>query len=147
MAKFRHRFYVKAPIELVAAFHSDTKALKLLTPPPIIVSFKQIEPLAENSVSNFNLWFGPIPVNWVAVHSHVHPLNGFTDTQVQGPFKKWVHRHAFNAVNSDRTEIIDEIDAQPGDGLIWGLVSRFMWLTLPVLFAYRAWRTRRELEE
>jgi ligand-binding SRPBCC domain-containing protein len=138
---------VQAPIDRVAAFHGDTKTLKLLTPPPIIVSFNKVEPLAENSSADFTMWLGPIPVHWVAIHSDVHPHNGFTDTQAQGPFKTWVHRHTFKAVSPERTEISDEIDAQTGDHILWGLISRFMWLSLPILFAYRTWRTRKELEQ
>jgi hypothetical protein len=44
-----------------------------------------MEPLAEGSISDFTLWFGPLPIRWTARHSHIDPLHGFTDTQVRGP--------------------------------------------------------------
>lgn len=121
-------------------------ALKQLTPPPMFVRLNHIEPLAEGSRSDFTLWLGPIAIHWVAVHSDVTPQKGFTDTQLKGPFQTWVHRHSFKPVSDDMTEIIDEVEGQPSNHFFWGLASRFMWLTLPILFSYRARQTRKAVE-
>jgi ligand-binding SRPBCC domain-containing protein len=146
MRQFRHEFQVNAPIERVAEFHRNTKALKLLTPPPLFVKFNQIEPMGEGSRADFTLWLGLIPIRWMAVHTAVHSTDGFTDTQVEGPFQTWVHRHSFKQMTDDTTKIIDEIEGQPSNHIFWGIVSRFMWLTLPILFSYRAGQTRRAVE-
>ena len=144
---FEHEFQVKAPIERVSKFHSDTKTLKLLTPPPLFVQFHNLQPLADGSEADFTMWFGPLPINWVAVHSEVSPMEGFTDTQVKGPFKSWVHRHTFLKLDQEICEVRDEIQAEPGDGIFRGILSRLMWLNLPLLFAYREWQTRRAVEK
>ncbi len=146
MRQFRHEFRVKASLEKVAEFHSSTRALKLLTPPPMFVKFNSIEPLGEGSRSDFTLWLGPIPIHWVAVHSEFDPLHGFIDTQVQGPFDTWIHRHSFQSITEDTTRVIDEVKGKPGDHFFWGMISRMMWLTLPYLFAFRAWQTQRAVE-
>jgi ligand-binding SRPBCC domain-containing protein len=146
MRQFTHRFLVRSPLERVAAFHRDTRALKQLTPPPIFVTFNQLQQLEEGSVADFNMWFGPFPVRWVALHSQVGST-GFTDTQTVGPFQQWVHRHSFEPVDEYTTEIVDNIQAQVSTHVFWGLVSQLMWLNLPVLFTYRAWRTKRALEK
>jgi ligand-binding SRPBCC domain-containing protein len=146
MKRYSHSFRVQAPLGRVAEFHHDTRALKYLTPPPLIVNFNELQPLAEDSVADFTMWFGPLPIRWVAAHSDVDPNAGFTDTQVAGPFETWVHRHSFLALDENNTEVRDEIQGQPSRHPFWGLVSRIMWLNLPILFAYRAWRTRRALE-
>lgn len=146
MRQFRHESQVNAPIERVAEFHSSTEALKLLTPPPLFVKFNHIEPMGEGSRADFTLWFGPIPIHWIAKHTDVHPTGGFTDTQVEGPFQTWIHRHTFMQMTSDTTKIIDKIEGQPSDHLFSGIVSRFMWLTLPILFSYRARQTKRAVE-
>ncbi len=125
----------------VSEFHGDSRALRLLTPPPIWVQFHQVEPLAEGSVADFTMWLGLLPVRWTAVHTQVTP-HGFIDSQKRGPFKRWIHRHSFRELDDGKTEVVDEIKAEPGN-----LVSRFMWLTLPVLFAYRGWRTRWTLRQ
>lgn len=146
MRQFQHEFQVNAPIERVAEFHSSTKALKLLTPPPLFVKFNHIEPMGEGSRADFTLFLGPIPIHWIANHTDVHPTDGFTDTQVEGPFQTWIHRHTFTQMTTDTTKIIDEIEGQPSGHLFSGIVSRFMWLTLPILFSYRAQQTRRAVE-
>jgi len=135
--RFVHRFVVKAPLAVVADFHRDSRALRRLTPPPIWVQFHEVEPLGEGSLADFTMWLGPLPVRWTAVHTQVTP-HGFMDTQKRGPFRTWQHRHSFRELGDGRAEVVDEIEAEPGN-----LLSRFMWLTLPLLFAYRAWRTRR----
>ena len=141
MKSYRHSFTVNAPLSAVAEFHKDTRALRQLTPPPLIVQFNNVEPLAEGSVADFTMWAGPLPVRWVAVHSQVTEQNGFVDTQKRGPFRSWQHHHYFQAVDEQTTEVIDEIEAEYGN-----VISRFMWLNLPLLFAYRAWRTRAEID-
>lgn len=146
MKQFKHRIRVKAPLSAVAAFHRDSRALKQLTPPPVFVQMHRVEPLAENSVADFTMWMGPIPVRWVAVHTEVDPLRGFTDHQVSGPFAHWVHRHTFEPYDAATTDVIDEIQADYGKGLS-GLLSRFMWLNLPIMFAYRGLVTRRAVEK
>ena len=96
--------------------------------------------MADGSISDFTMWLGPVPIRWVAVHSDVSDQQGFTDSQQSGPFGAWVHRHTFRAIDANTTEVVDEIQAEPGN-----LISRFMWLNLPILFAYRGWKTRRVL--
>jgi ligand-binding SRPBCC domain-containing protein len=146
MKTYTHNFQVRAPIERVAEFHRDTRALKQLTPPPLIVQFNEVQPLDEGSVADFTMWLGPFPIHWVASHSDVETSKGFTDTQIDGPFDHWVHRHSFASLEENLTEVKDHIQARPGKGFLRGLVSRFMWLNLPILFAYRAWRTKQAVE-
>jgi ligand-binding SRPBCC domain-containing protein len=146
MKPFRHRFRVRAPLGRVAEFHHDSSVLKLLTPPPLVLQFHELQPLGEGSISDFTMWAGLLPIRWVATHSEVDLLHGFTDTQARGPFERWVHRHSFVKVDDNVTEVVDEIQAQPGKHPFWYLVSWFMRLSLPLLFAYRAWRTRKALE-
>jgi ligand-binding SRPBCC domain-containing protein len=146
MKTFSHRFRVDATLEEVAAFHRDTRILKKLTPFPLWVQIHKMEPLTENSRANFTIWAGPIPLRWEALHTNLSE-QGFTDTQIKGPYKYWSHNHHFNSINPETTEIIDEVRASYGEGLFWGLVTRLMWLGMPILFAFRGWRTRKSLEK
>lgn len=146
MKVYQRSFIVAASLEKVAAFHSDSRVLKRLSPPPIVVHIHRTEPLTEGSQTEFTLWLGPLPVRWLAVHRQVEPLAGFVDEQARGPFRRWVHRHEFQARGQTETEVTDGVESEFGDaGLDW-LVSRMIWLGVPLLFAYRAWRTRRALE-
>ena len=138
---FRHRFIVKAPLEQVAEFHFNPQALSLLSPPLTFMSFNKIQPLAEGSISDFKMWIGPFPIRWVAMHSNVDIKTGFTDEQLSGPFEKWVHQHTFHALDDNQTEIMDRIEASFSKGLFWGILSRLIWMGLPLLFFYRKRRT------
>jgi ligand-binding SRPBCC domain-containing protein len=148
MAEFHYSFLVKAPVTRVAQFHHDTRALKRLTPPPIIAQIHYVEPLAENSVAEFTLWFGPLPIRWKAVHTAVDMLHGFTDVQQEGPLKYWAHTHTFIPVNAGITKVREHIEFEHHSG-IRGLLSRLLFphIGLVMLFSYRKWMTRRFLEE
>ena len=142
MPVFDFRFTVNAPLAAVQQFHQDTSALKRLTPPPTIVQLKEIEPLAEDSVSKFILWIGPLPLHWTAVHRNVSE-NGFTDVQVAGPAKKWEHTHTFNALSANVTELTEHIEYEHKAGF-WGIVTRVLFAkpNLYSMFVYRMLSTR-----
>lgn len=141
--EFKHAFTVDAPLPAVAEFHSDTRALKKLTPFPIIAQIHEYEPLADGSNARFTLWFGPLPVRWHAVHSEVGP-NGFVDTQVAGPLKSWRHAHRFVALGPEKTRVEDSITYEHDNGAR-GLFSRLLFARpgLWFLFTARKYLTRR----
>jgi ligand-binding SRPBCC domain-containing protein len=147
MHVYEHRFVVNAPLAAVSAFHSSTLALRKLTPPPVFVQFHHIDPLGEGSISAFTLWFGPLPIPWTSQHSDVDPLRGFTDTMIRGPFARSFHRHGFEAIDATHTAVTDHLEYEYRPGLRgwlgWLLYSP---LSLPILFAYRAWATKRGAE-
>ena len=60
----------------------------------------------------------------------------------RGPFRQWVHRHKFVPVDSTTTQVVDEIELRLRPHPWWGLIGMGMALTLPLLFAYRGWKTR-----
>ncbi len=141
---YRHRFWVPASPEEVANFHRHGSNLGAITPPPILLRMGQApEILTEGDIMSFTLWFGPLPVRWRAKIEDVHP-NGFTDRQLAGPFEHWEHRHRFEPVDGG-TEVIDEVHYRPRRHLFWGPFGWGMGLSLPLLFAFRGWKTRRLL--
>lgn len=143
---YRHQFQVRTPLAHVAEFHSRSTSMAAITPPPIVVRIHHAPAvLTEGDEMRFTLWLGPLPVHWLARIENVSP-NGFTDRQLSGPFATWVHRHTYQKVGEQVTLVIDEITLQIKPHPIWGVVGIGMWLGLPILFAYRAWKTRRILE-
>ncbi len=142
---YRHCFRVPAPIDQVAEFHRLSASMPAITPPLILVRVQRAPAvLAEGDEMAFTMWLGPLPIRWLARIEAVSDT-GFTDRQLSGPFAQWVHRHTFIAVDEHTTDVMDEIIFQFRPHLLWGPVGLGMWLGLPVLFAYRAWKTRRVL--
>jgi len=145
MKSFEYKFTVNASLEKVRAFHRDTTSLKKLNPPPVFVQLHRVDPMAEGSVSEFTMWFGPIPVRWRAVHSQLSK-HGFTDTQERGPMARWQHTHRFQPMSDQVTQIQEHIEYEHFPG--WrGLLTHLFFnpLGLKALFTYRKWATRQSL--
>jgi ligand-binding SRPBCC domain-containing protein len=86
------------------------------------------------------LWMGPIPVRW-RVRIEQMQSDSFTDHMIEGPFRTWRHRHAFRALDDNRTEVLDEIDFSLRPHMLWGSIGLAMAVGLPLLFFYRARKT------
>lgn len=144
--KYRHKFMVKAPAVVVREFHARSSSMGSITPPPVLVRVHQapVRLLAGDQM-DFTLWLGPLPIRWLACIEEV-TAGGFVDRQVQGPFRRWIHRHAFVQSGDRQTEVQDEVEAEIRPHFFWGLVGLGMWLSMPLLFAYRGWKTRQILE-
>jgi len=144
--EFHHRFRVQAPLAMVAAFHRRSASMGAITPPPVLVRVHRA-PAILNSEDEmaFTMWMGPLPIHWLARIENVTPT-GFVDRQLRGPFRQWVHRHTFRAIDAESTEVIDELAITLADAGLWRFVGWGMVRTLPLLFAYRAWKTRYLLE-
>ena len=142
---FDYRFTVQAPLKAVSAFHFEPQILKTLTPPLLIMQVHRFDPLAEGSIGEFTMWMGPVPVRWKAQHSNVSDTS-FTDTQVAGPMKSWVHTHTFEAISPTETEVHEHIEYEHFGG-VKGIWSRLLFprAALRVLFAVRKRITRREV--
>jgi ligand-binding SRPBCC domain-containing protein len=144
--KYRHRFRVKSSLSKVGEFHARSSSMAAITPPPVIVRLHRAPLiLQEGDQMEFTLWLGPLPIHWLACIEEVTP-SGFIDRQVRGPFRRWVHRHRFIPLGERETEVRDEVEVELSHHPLWALVGLGMWATLPLLFAFRGWKTRRVLE-
>ena len=143
---YRHRFQVRAPLARVSDFYSKAASIPAITPPPLSVQLHHApEVLEDGDEMDFSLGVGPISIRWVARIEGVSST-GFTDRQIHGPFAEWVHRHGFNALDNQTTEVVDEITLRPRSHPWWWLVGMGMWTGLPFLFAFRASKKRRMLQ-
>lgn len=143
---YNHSYRVRAPFDIVYKFHQRTSSMAAITPPPLRVKVNRAPTeLTDGDQMAFALMFGPIPINWVAGFESVSS-SGFTDRQIKGPFRKWVHQHKFIAIGDELTEVRDSVEVEVKRHLIWGPFGFLMWAGMPLLFAYRGWKTRRLLE-
>ncbi|MCY3779830.1 MAG: SRPBCC family protein [Chloroflexi bacterium] len=137
---------IDATLDAIMDFHNDPRALGRLTPPPIIMQLRRDDRLSltEGEIE-FTLWFGPLPIRWIARHESGPRPCSFADVQVKGPLAYWRHEHIFTEVRGG-VELTDRITLAHRPGPL-GLFTRlaFDGLPLRILFAYRHWRTRRAL--
>ena len=145
--KYKHRFKVKAPLADVAEFHSQSASMGDITPPPAVVKVHQAPArLDDGDEMDFTVWLGPLPVRWKARIENVS-ATGFVDRQLEGPFRCWTHRHSFKPIDEQTTEVVDEIEFKLAKHPVRGIMGLGMSLSLPFLFAYRGWKTRRLLKD
>ena len=145
MKTFEYRSVISVTVTQVVAFHNDPHAIHRLTPPPIRirVHHDSRSSLTEGEL-DMTLWFGPLPVRWVARHQPGLTENAFHDRMLSGPMKVWEHEHSFRPV-ANSVELTDHVEYEHQQGGFWGLFTRLFFGGLPLrlLFVYRHWRTRR----
>ena len=141
-----HRALIKASRETVIDFHRSASSLEAITPPFFFMhALDAPDPLEEGSLLSFKLWLGPFPVRWRARIENTNPA-GFEDVLVDGPFESWVHDHTFQAETPTSCWIIDRVEFQLRRHPYWYPLGLLMGLGLPILFAYRIWKTKSLLE-
>lgn len=140
---FEHRSFFPTTAEAMTAFHAQPRAFSILTPPPIFLQVLRDDrtSLTDGEIE-FRLWFGPLPVYWLARHEPGPIETSFIDRQLSGPMAVWEHQHIFKPVTGG-VELIDHITLAHKPGLP-GIFSRLIFDGLPLrfLFIYRHLRTR-----
>lgn len=137
---------IKTTMADIKRFHEDPGALARLTPPLV---WMQVQRDDRSSLTageiEFTLWFGPLPIRWLARHEAGPTPDSFADAQLRGPLAYWRHEHIFEEVDGG-IRLSDRISFAHNRGLR-GLFTRlaFDGLPLRLLFLYRHWRTRRAL--
>jgi ligand-binding SRPBCC domain-containing protein len=145
MPEFVRSVVVHAPIDVVFAFHEREDALPLLTPAfPPVKMVSRSGPLAVGLRVVLRL---AGLVTWVAEHPIVERPTLFVDTQVSGPFRRWVHRHEFEAVDADTTRLTERISYDlPGGALLNWAAPLLVTPGLVQMFRHRHQVTRQYCE-
>lgn len=104
------------PPETVFAFFSDAANLQRIT--PAFLDFRILTPLPiemrPGALIEYRLKIHGVPVRWCTEISEWAPPSRFVDTQVRGPYRRWVHTHRFESV-PEGTRMTDRVEyASPG---------------------------------
>jgi ligand-binding SRPBCC domain-containing protein len=126
------------PLEEAFDFFRSPANLVRISPPELhmaLVEGPALVELGSRIVLKGRRW--GIPQRIVSEITAFEPPATFTDTQVEGPFRKWVHTHRFEAVPGG-TRVHDRVEYEPPGGLL-GLVARpaLIERDLQWIFEYR----------
>ncbi|HAX74886.1 MAG TPA: cyclase [Cyanobacteria bacterium UBA11372] len=148
MLHFKRSTLIDAPVEVVWCFHERQDILQILTPPWQPVQIVRREGgLDVGAITEFRIFLGPIPVQWVARHTECEQYRLFTDEQVTGPMQSWVHRHQFTT-EGGKTRLTDAIAySLPGGFLAEFVLGWWVNSRLNEMFRYRHEVTKRECEK
>ncbi|CEK18356.1 hypothetical protein CWRG_02139 [Chthonomonas calidirosea] len=141
---------VHAPLERVWEFHNKIDSLLLLTPPQLRARILgERPPMQEGALYVIRvLIFGFIPVIMKTRIVVYEPPYGFTDRQEAGPFRRWQHRHRFEALDPNKTRLSDSVEYEVPMGWLGTIADRaFVRRNVEALFAYRHRRTKEILEQ
>lgn len=151
MKTFEKKSRINTTLEELMAFHQDSKALTILTPPPI---FMQMRDDRRTSITEgdleFTLWMLIVPIKWHVQHEALEPdQHGFADRMLSGPMAHWRHEHIFEPApdGEEGVYLIDRVTLSHKPG-IQGILTRLMFDGIPlrILFFYRHLRTRLALQ-
>lgn len=139
MRKLEREIKINKPQDEVFSFFSKAENLNLITPPEL--HFEILSPLPiemkKGTEIDYRIKLKGIPMKWKTLISEWDPPNSFTDTQLKGPYKIWIHKHTFIA-QSEYTLVKDEVLYQPKGFLLEPLINKlFVEKNLNYIFNYR----------
>lgn len=132
---------VRSPLEDTYDFFADPRNLEAIT--PAWLQFRIVEAperLERGSLLRYRLRLFGVPIGWRTEITEWNPPRGFTDTQLRGPYRVWVHEHRLEPAGTGtlvRDRIRYRIPLGPL-GLVLNHILVRRWLTR--IFDFRAQR-------
>lgn len=119
----------------VFLFFADALNLEALTPPWLRFRVETAPPIimTRGARIDYRLRIHGVPLRWTSAIDAWEPPQGFSDRQVRGPYRRWIHEHTFEPAGGG-TLVGDRVDfAARGGRLVGRLVAR----DLKKIFDYR----------
>lgn len=113
---FKNELVINKPINTVFSFFSRAENLNTITPPWLNFKILTPEPIMmkAGTLIEYRLRIHRFPASWKSEITEWNPPYKFTDSQIKGPYRLWVHEHIFNE-EAGGTRIIDRVQyAVPG---------------------------------
>ena len=130
---------IPQPLGTVFSFFADARNLERITPP--FLHFRILSPfpvtMQAGARIQYHLRLVGIPVSWTTRIEAYEPPQRFVDSQLSGPYQKWVHLHEFSEV-ADGTLMRDVVDYEIPYGIIGTIAQElFVARMLERIFDYR----------
>lgn len=143
---FRTTLELPLARERVFPFFSDAANLQVITPPEL--QFRIITPLpilmTEGTVIRYRLRLMGLPFEWVTRIAVWNPPQEFVDEQLEGPYRRWIHKHLF-VETSEGTRMHDAVTYELPLYPLGEVAAPLVYLQVRRIFAYRTRALKRAL--
>jgi ligand-binding SRPBCC domain-containing protein len=133
---FEARIWLPKPREQVFAFFANPRNLDRLTPPWLRFEILTEDPIEmrAGTLLDYKLRIHGVPIHWQSEITVWEPPLRFVDRQTRGPYRSWLHTHAFLS-HQGGTIVEDSVKYVPSGGSI---IQRFLVAPdLQRIFSYR----------
>jgi ligand-binding SRPBCC domain-containing protein len=130
--------FLPHPRETVFAFFAEAKNLGELTPATLGFEILPPEPsrMDEGALIDYRIRLRGWPMRWRTIIRDWKPPFEFTDEQLRGPYRRWVHRHVFEETEGG-TWVRDHVRYALPFFPFGELVHPFVRAELRQIFAFR----------
>ncbi len=120
---------VVVPCDFAFAWILRPGALKRLVPPWVKTDFLFDPPIPCNQTQvGLKIYLGPFFFKWILEHENFKLNQEFSDKQIKGPFKRYLHIHRFTPIDSQSCILSDEIEFNSASFLESFIAKRFVQL-------------------
>ncbi len=148
MRKFTHSFIVNCPLDKAWLLYTNVNHIKLITPSEIDLQI--IDVTSQNIDEGQEIWLSGkiIAKRRSRWHSRITSFKPYEyiDEMLEGPFKKWKHKHVFYDNENKQTKILDEIEFELPYGIFGRLFEGYASKNLQKIFEHRRKATIAALE-
>lgn len=131
---------VPAPRAAVFAFFADARNLEAITPPFLrfALATEGPIPMAAGALIDYRLSLHGVGFRWRTRIELWEPGVRFVDVQLSGPYRRWIHAHAFEDAPGGGTRVSDRVEYELPLGPLGGLAHAvFVRRALARIFDYR----------
>lgn len=131
MATFETSVQLTTTPEAIFEFLIDTENIVKISPPDAgLVFTKKPDKLSQGAVLEFQIQgFGQVQEGKHEIIAFDEP-NYFTEKQIAGPLKSYVHEHRIVPSGENQVTVIDTLEFQPPGGLLGFLITESKLLDL-----------------
>lgn len=136
---FQTETIFQKPIEKIFSFFSKAENLEVITPPHL--KFKILTPLPiemkKGALIEYQLKIYYIPFRWITKITAWEPPHRFVDVQLKGPYRRWIHEHIFEEIESG-TKMTDIVEYAVPGGILAPMINLlFVKRDIQKIFSFR----------